>query len=83
MSELQKLPNIGKVLSEKFEMVGIRNEQELKAVGTEKAFLLIRSIDNDACIHQLFAIDGAVQGIRWHNLSKTRKDELKTFFNLK
>lgn len=30
----------------------------------------------------LYAIEGAIQGIRWHNLEKSRKEELKEFFGM-
>jgi hypothetical protein len=29
----------------------------------------------------LYALEGAIQGIRWHNLPKARKEELLHFFN--
>jgi len=28
-------------------------------------------------------LEGAVQGIRWHNLPKERKEELKEFFHMR
>ncbi|WP_372481128.1 TfoX/Sxy family DNA transformation protein [Clostridium tagluense] len=31
---------------------------------------------------RLYALEGAVQGIRWHNLSGEIKDELKEFYNI-
>lgn len=80
MNELQKLPNIGKVLAEKLIEVGVDNEQKLKDLGSEKVFVMIQSVFPDACINHLYAIDGAIEGIRWHSLSNARKNELNTFF---
>ena len=82
MNSLQKLPNIGNVLAKKLEEVGIQNENELREVGSEKAFMLVKSIYPDACINHLYAIEGAIQGIRWHSLSQARKNELNTFFKM-
>jgi DNA transformation protein len=82
MDSLSKLPNIGHVLAEKLKTAGIPTEKELKVLGSEKAFLLVREIDNTACLSHLCALEGAVQGIRWHNLPKNRKGELKLFFEL-
>ena len=82
MNNLQKVPNIGKVLSNKLEQVGITNENELKAAGSEKAFLLVKGIDPCACISSLYALEGAIQGVRWHSLSKEKKDEMLNFFNM-
>ena len=78
--ELTKTPNIGKTLAEKLELVGIHSADELKSVGAEQAFLQILTVDKDACINMLYALEGAIQGIRWHGLDSGRKAELKEFF---
>ncbi len=46
------------------------------------AFIRIKAIDPDACFSKLCALEGAVEGIRWHNLSKEKKSELKHFFSM-
>ena len=82
MSDLTKLPNIGKVVAEKLEQVGISSAEELKQVGSENAFIRLKTIDPGACLSMLCGLEGAVQGIRWHNLSPERKQELKEFFKM-
>lgn len=82
MDELERLPNIGKTLAQKLELVGITTEQELKKVGAENAMIKISTIDKNACINMLYALEGAIQGIRWHNLSKERKMQLTDFFRM-
>ncbi len=83
MNKLTDLPNIGKTLANKLEIAGIQNEQELKEVGSENAIIKIATIENSgACINMLYAIEGAIQGIRWHDLDKERKQELKEFYRL-
>ena len=79
MNDLTKQPNIGKVLAEKLVQAGINNINELKAVGSENAFLRIRAFDEGACLSMLFALEGAVEGIRWHDLSASKKLELRHF----
>jgi DNA transformation protein len=81
MGELSKLPNIGKVVEEQLNEVGIETVEQLKEIGSRKAWLRIKSIDDSACINRLYGLEGAIQGIRWHNLSKEIKDELKKFYN--
>jgi DNA transformation protein len=81
MNELTKEPNIGKTLAVKLSEAGISNINELRSTGSEKAFIRIKTIDSEACINMLYAIEGAIQGIRWHGLPKERKQELKDFFN--
>jgi DNA transformation protein and related proteins len=81
MNELTKLPNIGKTLAEKLIKAGITNEQELKMTGSENAIIKISTIENSGvCINMLYALEGAIEGIRWHNLDKLRMHELNEFF---
>ncbi len=82
MDSLSKLPNIGPVLAEKLKKAGVSSEKELKILGSEKAFLLIKEIDHKACLSNLCALEGAIQGIRWHNLPKNKKKEMEIFYEL-
>ena len=77
MGELAKLPNIGKVVEEQLNQVGIYNEEDLKSVGAEQAWLRIKQIDESACISRLLAIEGAIQGVKKILLPEERKKELK------
>jgi DNA transformation protein and related proteins len=77
------MPNIGKVVAEKLIQVGITTPEELSSIGTEQAFIRLQTIDETACLSMLQALEGAVQGIRWHNLPKERKEELKEFFHMR
>jgi DNA transformation protein and related proteins len=83
MSELSKLPNIGNTLAEKLIAVGITSKTELFAAGSEQAIQRIAALKNSgACINMLYALEGAIQGIRWHGLDKDRKRELSNFLKL-
>jgi len=81
--KLNELPNIGKTLEQKLTEVGITNPEQLKETGAENAFLRLAVEDKSACYNMLCALEGAIQGIRWHQLSKERKNELKEFLRLK
>ncbi|HBG72023.1 MAG: competence protein TfoX [Bacteroidetes bacterium GWF2_43_63] len=79
-AHLTSLPNIGKTLAELLMQAGIETPAQLKAVGSENAFIRISAIDSEACINKLCALEGAIQGIRWHQLSPDKKRELKEFY---
>jgi len=80
---LTDLPNIGKTLANKLNLIGIKNEQELKEMGSENAIIKIATLaESGACINMLYALEGAIQGIRWHNLDSARKQELKEFYRM-
>ena len=80
MGELSKLPNIGKVVEEQLNQVGIFTEEELKSVGAKQAWLKIQQIDESACIHRLLALEGAILGVKKTQLSDEKKAELKEFY---
>ena len=81
--KLNELPNIGKTLEQRLTEAGITSPKQLKETGAENAFLRLTVEDKSACYNMLCALEGAIQGIRWHQLSKERKNELKEFLRLK
>ena len=82
MGELSKLPNIGKVLEKQLNDVGIYSVDDLINIGSKESWLKIKEIDDSACINRLMALEGAIQNIRWHDLSENDKKNLKDFYNL-
>ncbi len=81
MGELSKLPNIGKVLEKQLNDVGINTVNDLINLGSKETWLRIKEIDDSACLNRLMALEGAIQNIRWHNLSEEDKDNLRNFYN--
>ncbi len=81
MGELSKLPNIGKVLEKQLNDVGINTIDDLINLGSKEAWLKIKEIDDSACLNRLMALEGAIQNIRWHDLSEEDKDNLRNFYN--
>ncbi len=81
MGNLAKLPNIGAELEKQLLDVGITTEEELRSVGSREAWLRILQRNPSACIMRLMALEGAIQGIRWHNLDNTTKESLKEFYH--
>lgn len=81
MSDLTHLPNIGKTVAEKLNKIGINTEQELVELGSKNAIIKISTLENSgACINMLYALEGAIQGVRWHGLNKEKKQELREFY---
>jgi DNA transformation protein len=82
MSKLCDLPNVGKVLEGNLINVGITTPEQLKKIGSKEAFMSIRKkIDPGACLHMLYGIEGAIEGIRDTKLDSATKDDLKNFYN--
>jgi TfoX C-terminal domain. len=78
--KLTELPNISKVLSAVLIDAGIDSPEQLRALGSREAFLKIKLRDPTACFNKLCALEGAVQGVRWHDLDPAVKEELRVFF---
>lgn len=81
MGELSELRNIGKVLENQLNAIGINTVDELIDLGNQETWLKIREIDESACLNRLMALEGAIQNIRWHDLSPEDKDKLRDFYN--
>ena len=82
MSELTKLPNIGQELAMRLVLAGIKSSEEFLQLGTETVFIKLKTVFPSACHNQLYAVEGAMQGIRWHGISKERKQELHEFMKM-
>lgn len=80
MGELMNLPNIGKVVEEQLNQVGISTYEQLKTMGSKQAWLKIRAIDSSACANRLYALEGAIQGIKKTLLPEECRIELKEFY---
>jgi DNA transformation protein len=81
MKTVDKLPNIGTVMAKNLTEIGINSERELQQLGSQQTILKLAANGVDVCINKLYALEGAIQGIRWHQLSVERKSELKQFFS--
>ena len=81
MSELSRLPNVGKVLECYLLQIGIETPEQLRSAGAEEVFIRIRTqVDSDACLHMLYGIQGAIDGIRDISLHDDVKQKLKAFY---
>lgn len=80
MGELSTLPNIASELESQLANTGITTIEQLKEVGSREAWLRILANDPSACINRLSALEGAIQGIRWHYLDDDTRKSLKQFY---
>ena len=79
MAELTSMMNIGREMAKKLRSVGISSAEELIAAGPEQAFARLRERYPRVCLVHLYALEGAVQNVEFHELSKEKKRELKEF----
>ena len=75
--KLSELPNIGKELEKKLNSVGIQTPDELIEIGSVQALRRISVTLDTGCLNMLYALEGAIVGIRWHYLPAEVKQKLK------
>ena len=81
MGKLTELPNIGKTMEKRLASVEIYDSEGLMKAGSKEAFIRLRLVEGDTCFCSLCGLEGAIQGIRWHNLNSESKADLKKFFD--
>ncbi len=83
MEKLTDLPNIGKKIAANLNEIGVHTKEDLENMGSLKAWQLIRHKypNKDICICALYALEGALQGFRWHELPPELKKLLQNKAN--
>lgn len=80
MDGFKDVPNIGKVLKGILETAEIKDIEQLRQLGTQAAYIKIKTVYPDACLSMLYAVEGAVQNKRWHDIEESKRDELRVFY---
>ncbi|WP_353097641.1 TfoX/Sxy family DNA transformation protein [Tissierella praeacuta] len=81
MKKLSDLPNVGKVLEDNLFRIGIETPEQLQSIGAEEAFMrILMYVDPGACLHMLYGIQGAIEGMSDKLLPDDTKQKLKTFY---
>ncbi|MCF7918537.1 MAG: TfoX/Sxy family protein [Candidatus Cloacimonetes bacterium] len=78
--KLTHLPNIGKIMAERLGEAGVFTAEELFKLGSKDAFMKMVAADDEVCISLLYSLEGAIQGVRWHDLDPKRREELKKYY---
>ncbi|WP_088810651.1 MULTISPECIES: TfoX/Sxy family DNA transformation protein [Listeria] len=79
--KISDMQNLGKINEEKLNEAGIMTAEQLISVGTETAYLKTKHlVDEGACLHFLYALEGAISDIPKKEISSTRKAELRAFY---
>lgn len=79
---IKECKNIGKKTAPDFYDAGIYGLDDLKQLGAKEAFFKVWTNNpNHVCIHPVYiwAIEGAIQGRAWNDLSEAKKKEFKQY----
>lgn len=78
-----ELLNIGKGLAKYLQEIGVKTRSDLERIGAAEAWKQIKNNypQKDCCVCALYALEGALAGIRWHKLPQGVKKKCLQFAN--
>jgi DNA transformation protein and related proteins len=71
-----KLRNIGPKSAAWLRQVGLRTEEDLRAIGALEAFIKVKRAGFKPSLNLLYALEGALQGCHWQDIPAERRSEL-------
>lgn len=74
---LQDLPNIGPALAARLADIGITEPDQLRRTGSVACVQQLHEAHDPACYNTLYALEGAIRGIRWHDIPVADRTALK------
>lgn len=74
---ISDLRNLGPVAERMLLEIGVRSEDDLRALGAVAAFTRLRSTGRRVSLNALYAMDAALSGRHWLDLEEERRSELK------
>lgn len=79
VAEMTSAPNIGPRLAAGLHSVGVDTMDQLCNEGAIATWERLRHVDAFDCVHSLLALEGAIRGIRWHQLPPRVRTELADY----
>lgn len=73
--KLENMKNIGNTLAISLRAVGIETPEDLIKKGSVETLLLLGDV-GATCSNKLYALEGAILDIRWHDLDKQHREAL-------
>ncbi len=76
---LETLTNLGKISARQLAEIGIKTEAELRAAGAAAAYLKLKDhFGRGVSLNYLYALDGALKGVRWDLMPESERAALRT-----
>jgi len=70
---LENLPNVGRCLASELNACGIHLTEQLIAAGSLEVACRLQKKGFPVCQSKLAALEGAIRGIRWHEIAKQER----------
>ena len=76
-SDVLALLNLGPISCEWLHAIAIHTRGDLEATGAVEAYAVIRESGFLPSLHLLYALEGALRGVRWNRLPQELREELR------
>jgi len=74
--------NIGKELEKKLKLIGIDSAEALRKSGSKEVFFRLKTSFPNVCLVHLYALQGAIDGLAYNELSAKVKWDLKDYCDM-
>lgn len=75
---LEDVVNIGPALAHDLRAVGVSDIDALRSLGADEAWVRMHAAGCQDCLSSLLALEGAVRGVRWMQISPDDRDAVVT-----
>lgn len=75
---LEDVVNIGPALAHDLRAIGVADVDALRAMGADEAWVRMHAAGCHDCLSSLLALEGAVRGVRWMQISADDRDAVVT-----
>jgi len=70
---LADLPNLGPKLIRELESIHIASTEAFRSRGALRSAILLVDQGFDVCASKLYALEGAIRGVRWHDIPQEER----------
>lgn len=70
------LPNLGPKSQTMLALAGITHEAQLRELGAVAAYARVKAVEPAASLNLLWALEGALSGLRWQEVARHRRTSL-------
>jgi len=71
---LEDVVNIGPALAHDLRAIGVADIDALRELGADEAWIRMHASGGHDCLSSLLALEGAVRGVRWMQISADDRD---------
>jgi DNA transformation protein len=75
-ASLAKLANLGPKSAQFMQRAGITSIEQLKHLGSVRAYSMVKKVEPSASLNLLWALEGALTGLHWQEVAKEHRTSL-------